>query len=239
MELNAAKCKVMHVNSNQQRVYSMDSYDQHGVSTRITLAHTTSERDLGIQISADLKHHDQVHAAAAKANSMLGLLKHTFVSNEVALWKKLYTTYVRPYIEFAVPVWNPHLKKDKEIIERVQHKATKIPHELRSLDYEGRCARLGLEAHEDRRTHGDLIQKFKFINSIDSINWHNEPLTVPPRANHRLRFHREKVPSCELRHHFFNNRTVNSWNLLPDSVAFSSSVNSFKANYDTNRATNR
>ena len=34
------------------------------------------------------------------------------------MWKKLYTSYVRPLLEFAIPVWNPYLKGDIDILER-------------------------------------------------------------------------------------------------------------------------
>ncbi len=55
--------------------------------------------------------------AAAKANSMLGMMKRTFLSRNTTLWKKLYTTYIRPQLEFAVSAWNPYLFKDINVIE--------------------------------------------------------------------------------------------------------------------------
>ena len=46
--------------------------------TRHTLVQTTSEKDLGILITNDLKFHTHITKAAAKANSILGQLKRTF-----------------------------------------------------------------------------------------------------------------------------------------------------------------
>ena len=31
-----------------------------------------------------------------------------------------------PHLEFAVPVWNPHLKRDIEELENIQHRATRL-----------------------------------------------------------------------------------------------------------------
>ena len=133
MELNIKKCKVMHTGYKPTHSsYSMEDV-QSGQSTRVLLETTKTERDLGFQMSADLKCHDQAQVAAAKANRYLGILKNTFVSRDANLWKKLYTTYVRPQLEYAVPVWSPYMHKDIDCLEKIQHRATKIPHSLKSL----------------------------------------------------------------------------------------------------------
>jgi len=50
----------------------------------------------------------------------MGMLYHSFIMS--------YTTSVsvRPLLEYAVPVWDPHLVKDIEAIESVQRFATKL-----------------------------------------------------------------------------------------------------------------
>ena len=51
MSLNTTKCKVMHIGrSNIGSDYSIED----SAGTRITLAKSTSERDLGVEISKDL-----------------------------------------------------------------------------------------------------------------------------------------------------------------------------------------
>ena len=42
----------------------------------------------------------------------------------MGMWKKLYTTYIRPYLEFAVPVWSSYLKCDIAKLEGVQRRTT-------------------------------------------------------------------------------------------------------------------
>ena len=102
----------------------------------ISIEKTESERDLGIQVSSDLKYNDQVSKATSKANNMLGQLKRTFVTRDKLIWKKLYTTYVRPHLEFAIAGWNPYLKKDIAQIEKVQRRATKVSPVIRNFSYE-------------------------------------------------------------------------------------------------------
>ena len=67
-----------------------------------TLEETRVERDLGIQLSDDLKWHTQVLAAPIKGNSVLGMLKRTFLYWNVELSKQLYVTFVRPHFKYAV-----------------------------------------------------------------------------------------------------------------------------------------
>ncbi|XP_065681547.1 uncharacterized protein LOC136095197 [Hydra vulgaris] len=129
MELNVAKCKVMHFgHGNINHDYVMNDGN-----TSLIIAATDIERDLGIFLSNDLKWNQHIQVATRRANMILGLLKKTFRSRDIRLWGKLYTTYVRPHLEFAVPVWCPYLKSDIKEIEKIQHKATKIPHDITSL----------------------------------------------------------------------------------------------------------
>lgn len=43
------------------------------------------------------------------------------------LWRRLYTTYIRLHLEFAVAAWNPCHKGDIVRLEAVQRRASKIP----------------------------------------------------------------------------------------------------------------
>ena len=85
---------------------------------RTTIALSSGERDLGVEISKDLKPYNQVCKVASAANRMLGLLRNTFVSREAGLWKRQYTTFIRPHLKYAIKAWNSNTKKDIKILER-------------------------------------------------------------------------------------------------------------------------
>ncbi|XP_047127838.1 uncharacterized protein LOC124808671 [Hydra vulgaris] len=127
MELNVKKCKVMQLSQKNSIPfeYSMEETGSNSIVTQTNLEKTTSERDLGIQITNDLKVESQSIIASCKANQMPGILKHTFECRDASLWKQLYSTYVRPLLEIAISAWNPHLVKDEQVIEKIQHRATK------------------------------------------------------------------------------------------------------------------
>ena len=148
------------------------------------------------------------------------------------MWKK-------PLLEFVIPVWNPYHKADIEILERVQHGATKIAHSMKSMSYEERCKHLNLTSLSDRRTRGDLIQKFKIENNFDEVEWQNNPVCGVPRVGHRDHFKREIVKSCDQRHNFFNNRIASNWNILPNEIKAATSVNGFQKKLDDHLNGNR
>ena len=161
------------------------------------------------------------------------MLKNAFVSRDAQTWKKLYTSYVRPHLEFGITAWSPYTQKDIICLEKVQQRATKLIHALRGLSYDQRCESLGIPNLTDRRIRGDLIQFFKFENKFDEIIWHNSPLVTSSRSGRRPQLRREIVRCCNQRHNFFINRVVNQWNALPDNVTNSNTVDQFKNNFDT------
>ena len=59
---------------------------------------------------------------------------------------------------------------DKDTLERVQRRATKIVPNLCNLPYERRLEELGLTTLENRRTRGDLIEVYKLIYNHENIN---------------------------------------------------------------------
>ena len=83
------------------------------------------------------------------------------------LLRSLYVTFIRPLLEFAVPVWSPAFKCDIDLLERVQHRATRLIPSLRSLNYEKRLKALDLTTLSERIQRGDMVQIFKIFHGID------------------------------------------------------------------------
>ena len=80
----------------------------------------------------------------------------------------LYKTIVRPHLEYSIQAWRPYRKKDIDILERVQMRATKMIQKLRNISYEMRLKECGLTTLETRRVRGDKIV-FKIFNGYENI----------------------------------------------------------------------
>ena len=65
----------------------------------------------------------------SKANRMLGLISRTMKYRNPEVLLNLYKSMVRPHLEYCSTVWSPHYIKDKMLLERVQHRFTRLfPH---------------------------------------------------------------------------------------------------------------
>ena len=66
--------------------------------------------------------------------------------------------------------WSPYLRKDIDMLEKIQRRASKLIPGLRDLTYEERLKECGLTTLETRRLRGDQIEVFKILNGYENID---------------------------------------------------------------------
>ena len=229
LKFNSSNCKVIHFgHNNHEYNYTLNNYDNLEVSVE--------EKDLGIHVSNNFKFSSHISKITAKANSILGRINRTFTYKDKELVKFLYTSLVRPHLEYAVQSWSPFYQKDIHALEQVQRRATRLIPEFDSLTYDERINSLQLTTLEDRRIRGDLIEVYKIIHGIENVDLtkfftviNDGPCAVTRGHQYKLMLPQVRT---ERRRNFFSVRVVNKWNKLPNDVVLSPTLNIFKTRYD-------
>ena len=229
MDFNVDKCKVMHVNHSLGTSYTLE---RDGKNCR--LLEVREERDLGVMVRSDLKVELQCEKAAAKASSVLGLINRHFKDLDIDSFRILYKSFVRSHLEYCVQVWSPYLRKDIEILEKVQRKATRLVTGMRKTGYEERLRVIGLQTLEQRRIRGDMLEVYKILTGREDVDWRQYFVRSDGESGTRGHSLKLYKPRCRtsLRAGFFSQRIVENWNRLPREVVEAPSMCSFKARYD-------
>jgi hypothetical protein len=233
MKFHPDKCHVMHIgNTNPKQQYTMNTDNGQHI-----LDEVTSEKDLGILLDDKLKFTDHINIKINKANQILGCIKHTFKFMNKEIFSLLYTSLIRPHLEYGSVIWSPHLKRDIDALEKVQRRATRLVPELRHLSYSDRLKSLNLPTLKFRRERADIIETYNILTSKHLLNTDCRCHLCPNKKmfqyslatqtrGHRMKLQSQKDTS--IRYHFLAARVVNSWNRLPESTVTQPTLQKFK-----------
>ena len=88
---------------------------------------------------------------AKKVNGILGCIKWNTASRSREVFLPAYSALVMPLLEYCIQFWALQYKKDRDLLERVQQKATKMIKGLEHLRCEERLGDQDLFSLESER----------------------------------------------------------------------------------------
>ena len=124
---------------------------------------------LGVEITDNLKWSHHINNIVGKANKVLWFLRRNLSRCPKSIKQQFYMALVRPHLEYACAVWNPHIKADIQKIEMVQRRAARfISNNYNRSDgaVTSILNNLNLSSLEERRKNIRLTIMYK-INSGD------------------------------------------------------------------------
>ena len=233
MSFNVDKCYVMHLTSPRRKP-TVTNYVMDGK----ILSQVNTNPYLGVTISRDMSWSPHIATICAKANKLLGFLKRNLRRCPQELKEKAYTTLVRPKLEYASAIWDPHLQKDVKKLEAVQRKAahfvTNQPHQRTADEHASvneMLCQLGWPALESRREDARVTTMYKMVNKLICIPPEYHPSYIEGSTRGSSQRHFQEV-RCHTDAFKFATipRTIRDYKKIPLDVRLSPSVEAFKAN---------
>jgi len=232
MKLDTDKCKAMSVTRRRTKI------ENHYVLNETPLELVTSAKYLGVTIQDDLKWNSHVANITKKANNTLAFLRRNIRIKSTDLKTNAYKALVRPLVEYASSVWDPHTNNLINNIEMVQRRAARYTlGKYRYTDsVDAMFEELKWPSLQQRRQQSRLSMFYKLHNNhihFDAQNYITQASHQSSRLKHQQAY---LVPHSKTDQHrlSFFPRTVRDWNALPSDTVTAPSVQSFRQHLTDN-----
>ena len=247
MKFNAKKCYILSIRNSSQHMYQIG-----GEFLKVV----KNTPYLGVTISDTLSWEEHITKSCKKASSVLGFLRRNLRMCPEDTKRIAYLSLVRPILEYAAPVWDPHKARDIDRLERVQRQAIRfITGDYRSRDpgcVTRMMLRLDIPLLQERRKACRLTLMYKIVEGhLPAMR--PDVFLVPLRRNKRPIRDRHlrsdfvntsivsrsvtnnskcfAVPRCRTQpsENSYFPRTIREWNQLQEYQVTAESIDQFKA----------
>ena len=225
MEFHPGKCQLLKFANKKEKIPT--NYKIHDTP----ILETDSAKYLGVAIDANLNWRYQYSSMIKKCNSTLAFIRRNLNHSPRFVRERCYTALVRPRIEYAGAVWDPHNKIHRQEIEKVQKRAARFVtgnYKMETGNTKFNLDSLEWPTLEERRlqTKLTIFQKAR-LKLIDIPTDHLKFKSRQTRQGGDGQTY-QRFNSNVGGHIFsFSPHTTNLWNHLPLGVRLSNDIEEF------------
>ena len=217
MTLHPHKCSIMHISIKRNTVYA--KYIING----FPLNCVSGVKYPGVSISSKMSWSDHIDDICTKARKSLGFIRRNLRNCLQYLRNQAYASLVRPILEYACCVLDPHQRKHIKQSESVQRHAARFTtgnyYSMNPGCVTNTVTELGWDLIEHRRAKHRIIMFYKIINNLADILVHHQ-LKVHDNSTRGSASHKFRQLNTKLNcyKYSFLPATIVSWNTLPLEV---------------------
>ena len=201
-----------------------------------------THKHLGVFLSSDGSWHNHTNYIQNKAWQRINIMRKLKYTLDRKSLEIIYTSFIRPLLEYADVVWDNCTQHEKQELEKIQHEAARIATGATKL-VSIICLNkeTGWDSLETRRKNHKLILFYKMVHSLTPLYLSSlVPSLVSDNSHYNLR-NSNNLRTIQTRTVLYSSSFLPSvivqWNELPTHVRNSGSLEIFKRNISTNKHT--
>ena len=236
MEFHPGKCQYLRITNKLKPIIS--EYKVHGTP----ISKTDSAKYLGVIIDSNLSWSYHYQDLVKKCNSTLAFIRRNLQNCPQFVKKKCYTTLVRPKLDYASVVWDPHHQNHILEIEKIQKRAARFVTNNYKMEHGNtkiNLDKLGWPTLEERRLQTKLVtfQKAR-LDLIDIPTEHLAFKTRQTRQGGDGSTYQRLFSDIDGYIYSFYPHTTLIWNSLPLNIRLCEDINIFSKEINCINLTN-
>ena len=229
MSFNVKKCPTLKVCKKKNPIHFQCTM------SNVQVSEVDRHPYLGVELERNMSWSQHITGTANKASNTLGFLRRNLSACFTQVKATAYKTLVRPKLEYASSVWDPHHINKIEQLEKVQRKAARWAMNQYSwtASVSGFLRQLEWPPLHQRRLCARLVIMFRIKNNDIAITLPSYVMMPTIRTTRSLSSGAwrpiQMSTTCDNYKFSFFRRTIVDWNRLPNEIIMIEDLERFKA----------
>ena len=216
MHFHPQQCQTKHITNKRNIIKSTYTIHNHNLQP------TNTAKYLGIHIDSTLKWNTHINKTAQRANTTSAFLHRNSRTCRRKTKHLAYTTLVRPILEYASIIWDPHTDSNTLKLETVQRRSARriMQNYNRYASVTTMLQHLDLPTLQQRRQHSKIIMLYRIRHQLANI-----PTTtyITPATRNTQHYNLPYARTNVYKSSFFPS-TIILWNNLQPAIINSTTI---------------